>query len=54
MIRSSSFADLDRSIRACYRILQDIKMQVKDHTQKKNKVLIAMCYWINMESWFSY
>lgn len=50
--RVSCFSDLDNSIRACYKILLEIRKQLKDG--EDNKVWACMSKWINFERNFSY
>ncbi len=55
----SSFSDLDNSIRAAYKILQDVLPQLKsnkkDPSQKAMELIwVMMSRWINFETWFSY
>ena len=48
--RASCFSDLEKSIRAAYKILSD----VKEAPKKDNKVWMALAYWLNFEAWFSF
>lgn len=57
--RVSSFSDLDNSIRAGFKILQDVLPQLKggkkDPSQKALELVwVMMSRWINFERWFSY
>jgi len=52
MDRVSCFSDLDNSIRACYKILLDIKKQLKEGDD--NKIWACMSKWINFERHFTY
>lgn len=41
--RASCFSDLEKSIRAAYKILTD----VREAPKKDNKVWMALAYWLN-------
>jgi len=52
--RPSSFADLDRSIRAAYKILSEIRVQLETHASRDQKVWQLLVRWISFAPWFSY
>ena len=57
--RVNSFSDLDNSIRAGFKILQDVLPQLrsgkKDPSQKALELVwVMMSRWINFERWFAY
>jgi hypothetical protein len=48
--RGGCFSDLEKSIRACYKILSE----VKGNPKANSNVWIALSYWINFDTWFAY
>jgi serine/threonine protein kinase len=53
--RSSCFSDLEKSIRAAYKILTEVRGLVESQQKKEtSKVWIGISYWINFEAWFRF
>ena len=52
-LRSSAFSDLEKSIRAAYKVLIEV-VALSNTKGVENKVWAVIGYWINFESWFSY
>lgn len=54
MNRQSCFADLDQSIKATYKILQEVIPQFEKNSGNVEYVWLVMARWLNFETWFSY
>ena len=54
--RVCSFSDLDNSVRAGFKILQEVLPQLKSkkESSEMDLVWVMMSRWINFENWFSY
>jgi hypothetical protein len=50
----SSFVDLDKSIRAGYKILRWAREGLKGQACRQNKMWVLLARWINFEHWFSF
>jgi hypothetical protein len=52
--RGGCFSDLEKSIRACYKILTEVKDLLPTHPNGNNKVWTALSHWINFETWLAF
>lgn len=57
--RISCFSDLDNSIRAAFKILQDVLPQLREKKRESSQkgmelVWVTMAKWINFTNWFSF